>query len=82
MKIKLAEALLRKKELDAEISTLKDILLTFGIDFKNTEHTYLEVTKLIDELNIKVNKFLALDSLIKKANWEFEIEIDQEVYHG
>lgn len=82
MKIKLAEALLRRKELDVEVTTLKDILLTFGIDFKNTNHSYLEVTKLIDELNTKLNKFLILDSLIKKANWEFEIDIDQEVYHG
>jgi len=88
MKVKLAEALLRRKELNAKIDQLKKINVEGLFEVKATRRN---VTENIDDIVVKVPKitlaqvaagydFYAkqlrlVDAAIQQANWTTEIEI-------
>lgn len=92
MKVKLAEALLRRKELQGKVDVLKNI------DSKNLYEIKAQrrnVTDNIDDIIAQVPKLTAsqvtaehdwharqlrlVDAAIQQANWTCEIEIDQTV---
>ena len=91
MKIKLAEALLRRKELQAKVDQLSRIKST---DLFETRARRVRVTDSIDDVEAQVPKLKAcqvteeydyyaknlrlIDSVIQNTNWTTEIEVDSE----
>lgn len=92
MKIKLAEALLRRKELQGKVDVLKEIKDKNLFEVKAQRR---QVTESLDDIIAQVPKLSAsqvtaefdwharqlrlIDSVIQQANWTVEIEIDQTV---
>jgi len=92
MKVKLAEALLRRKELTAKVEQLKKINLEGLFETKATRR---KVTEDIDDVIAKIPKITLaqvsaghdwyakqlrlIDAAIQQANWVTEIEVGQDV---
>lgn len=92
MKVKLAEALLRRKELQGKVDTLKHIQDKNLFEVKAQRR---QVTESLDDIIAQVPKLTAsqvtaeydwharqlrlVDAAIQQANWTCEIEIDQTV---
>ena len=92
MKVKLAEALLRRKELNAKVDQLKKINLEGLFEVKATRRN---VTENIDDIVVKVPKISLsqvaaghdwyakqlrlVDAAIQQANWTTEIEVVPDV---
>jgi len=90
MKVKLAEALLRRKELQGKVDILKQIQNKDLFEIKAQRRN---VTDSIDDIIVQVPKLTAsqvtaefdwharqlrlVDAAIQQANWTAEIEIDQ-----
>jgi hypothetical protein len=90
MKIKLAEALLRRKELNEKVDQLKKINVEGLFEVKGQRK---QITENIDDIVVKVPKitlaqvaagydFYAkqlrlLDAKIQQANWETDIEVPE-----
>lgn len=92
MKIKLAEALLRRKELQEKVDLLRNIDRNALYEVKARR---VNVTESLDEITAQVPKLTAsqvtaefdfyakqlrkVDACIQRANWESDIELDSEV---
>lgn len=92
MKVKLWEALLRRKELQGKVDTLKHIQDKNLFEVKAQRR---QVTESLDDIIAQVPKLTAsqvtaeydwharqlrlVDAAIQQANWTCEIEIDQTV---
>ena len=92
MKIKLAEALLRRKELNDKVAQLKTINMQNLFEVKASRKS---VTENIDDIVMKVPKITIaqvaagydwyskqlrlVDAAIQQANWVTEIEVGQDV---
>jgi hypothetical protein len=92
MKVKLAEALLRRKELQGKVDMLKHIQDKNLFEVKAQRR---QVTESLDDIIAQVPKLTAsqvtseydwhsrqlrlVDSAIQQANWTCEIEVDQTV---
>lgn len=92
MKVKLAEALLRRKELQGKVDMLKHIQDKSLFEVKAQRR---QVTESLDDIIAQVPKLTAsqvtaeydwharqlrlVDAAIQQANWTCEIEIDQTV---
>jgi hypothetical protein len=92
MKIKLAEALLRRKELNEKVDQLKKINVEGLFEVKATRRN---VTENVDDVVVKVPKITLaqvaagfdwyakqlrlVDAAIQQANWTTEIEVGNDV---
>lgn len=92
MKVKLAEALLRRKELQGKVDMLKHIQDKNLFEVKAQRR---QVTESLDDIIAQVPKLTAsqvtseydwharqlrlVDAAIQQANWTCEIEVDQTV---
>jgi hypothetical protein len=92
MKIKLAEALLRRKELNDKVAQLKTINVQGLFEIKASRKN---VTENIDDVVVKVPKITMaqvaagydwyskqlrlVDAAIQQANWVTEIEVGNDV---
>ena len=92
MKVKLAEALLRRKELNGKVDQLKKINVEGLFEVKATRRN---VTENVDDVIVKVPKITLaqvsaghdwyakqlrlIDAAIQQANWVTEIEVGNDV---
>lgn len=92
MKVKLAEALLRRKELQGKVDVLKHIQEKALFEVRAQRR---QVTESLDDIVAQVPKLTAsqvtaeydwharqlrlVDAAIQQANWTCEVEIDQTV---
>jgi len=90
MKIKLAEALLRRKELNEKmemVRRLKDtqtfyevraqrVKVTEGIDEISANFPKLTASQVIAEFDYVCKQLRLIDALIQQANWTTELEVD------
>lgn len=92
MKVKLAEALLRRKELQEKLTVLKQIDAKALYEIKMQRKA---VTESVDDIVAMVPKLTAsqvtreydwhsrqmrlVDAAIQRANWDTEIEVDETV---
>lgn len=93
MKIKLAEALLRRKELKEKVDLLKKfketqtyyeirgnrVKVTDGIEEINANYPKLEANQVTAEYDHAARQLRLVDAAIQHANWTCELEIDQIV---
>lgn len=93
MKIKLAEALLRRKELNEKmemVRRLKDtqtfyevraqrVKVTEGIDEISANFPKLTASQVIAEFDYVCKQLRLIDALIQQANWTTELEVDPMV---
>ena len=92
MKIKLADALLRRKELQIKVDALKSISHKSLFELKATRR---QITDQVDDLQLQIPKLEAgqvtreldwhsrqlrlVDSVIQQANWTTDVEIADSV---
>jgi hypothetical protein len=84
MSIKLAEALLRRKELAAKVEQLKALNVK---DFYELKAKRVKVTDSIDDLVLQVThehdwyarQLRVIDAAIQQANWATEVNVDGTV---
>lgn len=93
MKIKLAEALLRRKELAEKLEVvkrLKDsqafyevraqrVKVTEGIDEISANFPKLTASQVTAEFDYVAKQLRLVDALIQQANWTTELEVDSMV---
>lgn len=93
MKIKLAEALLRRKELAEKsevVKKLKDnqlfyeiranrVKVTEGIDEISANFPKLTASQVTAEFDYVAKQLRLVDALIQQANWTTELEVDPMV---
>lgn len=92
MKIKLAEALLRRKELQDKVQTLQTIKTANlfevkvvrrqaheGIDDITAQVPKLTASQVTAEFDWHARRLRMVDALIQQANWTTELEIDATV---
>lgn len=93
MKIKLAEALLRRKELSAKVEMLKKIKDTQiyyevrgqrvkvmeGLEELNANYPKLQVNQVTAEYDFAARQLRLVDACIQQTNWTAEIEVDPMV---
>lgn len=93
MKIKLAEALLRRKELQGKVAMLAHIKdkqvyyeirgerkkVTEGLDEINVNFPKLEVHQVTKEYDHAARQLRLIDAAIQQTNWTAEIEVDHMV---
>lgn len=93
MKIKLAEALLRRKELSAKVDMLKKIKDTQvyyevrgqrvkvmeGLEELNANYPKLTVTQVTAEYDFAARQLRLVDACIQQTNWTADIEVDPMV---
>lgn len=93
MQIKLAEALLRRKELQAKVEMLKKIKdtqvyyeirgqrvkVTEGLEEINANHPKLEVNQVTAEFDFAARQLRLVDACIQQTNWTAEITVDPMV---
>lgn len=93
MQIKLAEALLRRKELQAKVEILKKIKdtqvyyevraqrvkVTDGIDELSINWPKLECKQVTKEYDYAARQLRLIDAKIQFINWTAEVEIDDFV---
>lgn len=91
MKIKLAEALLRRKELNDKVAVLKNIKLnalfevtgkrskiTDGIDDIVLQVPKLTASQVTRELDWHSRQLRLIDAVIQQANWVTEVTVDKD----
>lgn len=89
MKIKLAEALLRRKELQQKVDSLKHITLrdlfepkvkrvkvTDSIDEVTAEVPKLQLNQVTAEYDYYAKQLRLVDAAIQQANWTTEVEVE------
>lgn len=89
MKIKLAEALLRRKELGEKVKVLSAIkksdlfevkatrkLVADGIDDIVAQVPKLNVSQVTEEFDWHARQLRLVDAAIQQANWTVEIDVD------
>ena len=92
MKIKLAEALLKRKELQAKVEQLnrirqedwteiltRRIKVTDGIDEFTASVPRVNASDLTAEYDYYAKRLREIDALIQQTNWTAEIELDGTV---
>lgn len=93
MKIKLADALLRRKELNEKIEVVKKlkdnqlfyevranrVKVTEGIDEISANFPKLTASQVTAEFDYIAKQLRLVDALIQQTNWATEIEIDPMV---
>lgn len=90
MKVKLAEALLRRKELQGKVDVLKQIqekdlfevkarrqAVADGIDDVVAQVPKLEAGQVTREFDWHARQLREVDAAIQQANWTTEIEVGQ-----
>lgn len=92
MKIKLAEALLRRKELQDKVNILKSfkdnhiyyevrgqrVKVTEGLEDINVNYPKLEATQVTAEYDFYARALRLIDSYIQQANWIHELDVASE----
>lgn len=92
-KIKLAEALLRRKELNDKVGILKNFKdkdvyyeirgqrakVTEGLDDINANYPKLEVGQVTKEYDFYARQLRLIDAAIQQANWTTELELNDSV---
>lgn len=93
MQIKLAEALLRRKELSAKVEMLKKIKenqvyyeirgqrvkVTEGMEELNANYPKLECNQVTKEYDFAARQLRLVDAAIQQTNWTAEISVDPMV---
>lgn len=92
MKVKLAEALLRRKELQGKVDILKNIQdknlfevkaqrrqITDSLDDIVAQVPKLTASQVTHEHDWNARQLRLIDAAIQQANWTCEIEVDQTV---
>jgi len=93
MKIKLAEALLRRKELAEKLEVVKRfkdnqafyevranrVKVTEGIDEISANFPKLTASQVTAEFDYVAKQLRLVDALIQQANWTTELEVDPMV---
>lgn len=88
--IKLAEALLRRKELNDKVDILKQIKdtqlvyqiraqrikVTDGLEDLNADYPKLELNQVTAEYDFYARALRLVDAAIQQANWTHELQID------
>jgi hypothetical protein len=91
MKVKLAEALLRRKELQGKVDVLKNIRdkdlfevkarrqqVAEGIDEVIAQVPKLTASQVTQEYDWHARQLRLVDAAIQHANWTFEIEVHDD----
>lgn len=90
MDIKLAEALLRRKELAEKLNVLRHfkdnhafyevrgqrVKVTEGLEDINVNYPKLEVSQVTAEFDFVAKQLRLVDALIQQANWTTVLEVD------
>jgi hypothetical protein len=93
MKIKLAEALLRRKELQAKVEMLKKFKdnqmfyeirgqrtkVTEGLDDVTANYPKLDASQVTAEYDFAARQLRLVDACIQQTNWTAEIDVDSMV---
>ncbi len=93
MQIKLAEALLRRKELQQKVELLKKIKdnqvyyevrgqrvkVMEGLDDINANYPKLEANQVTKEYDFHARQLRLIDAAIQQANWTVELDVDSMV---
>jgi hypothetical protein len=93
MDIKLAEALLRRKELAEKLNVLRHfkdnhafyevrgqrVKVTEGLEDINVNYPKLEVSQVTAEFDYVAKQLRLVDALIQQANWTTVLEVDPMV---
>ena len=92
MKIKLAEALLRRKELQEKVDQLRQInvkelyevkvkrqQITDSVDNIVAEVPKLNINQVTSAFDWLARRLRMIDALIQQSNWTVEIDIDKTV---
>jgi hypothetical protein len=93
MKIKLAEALLRRKELELKLKVVQNIQenklvyqiraqrikVTDGLEDLSADMPKLELSQVTAEFDYVAKQLRLVDALIQQANWTTELEVDPMV---
>lgn len=92
-KVKLAEALLRRKELQQKVDVLKNIKenkmyyevrgqrvkITEGLEDINANYPKLEVNQVTKEYDWHARQLRLVDAAIQQANWTTELTVEDSV---
>lgn len=93
MDIKLAEALLRRKELSEKLNVLRHfkdnhafyevrgqrVKITEGLEDINVNYPKLEASQVTAEFDFVAKQLRLVDALIQQANWTTVLEVDPMV---
>lgn len=93
MKVKLAEALLRRKELNAKVKMLEKIKdnqayyevrgqrvkVHEGLEELNANYPKLTVAQVTQEYDWAARQLRLIDAAIQQANWTVEVELAENV---
>ena len=93
MQIKLAEALLRRKELAQKVERAKHIKdnhlyyeirgerkrVTEGLDDINANFPKLQLNQVTEEFDFYARQLRLIDAAIQQGNWTFELNVDDVV---
>ena len=93
MDIKLAEALLRRKELAEKLTVLRHfkdnhafyevrgqrVKVTEGLEDINVNYPKLEVSQVTAEFDFVARQLRLVDALIQQANWTTVLQVDPMV---
>jgi hypothetical protein len=93
MQVKLAEALLRRKELQAKVDILKKfkdtqmfyeikgqrVKITDGLDEITAAFPKLTAQEVTAEYDWHARQLRLIDAAIQHANWSFEVSVDNSV---
>ena len=92
MKVKLAEALLRRKELQGKVDVLKQVQekalfevkaqrksVTENIDDIVAMVPKLTASQVTAELDWHARQLRLVDAAIQQANWTFEVDVNESV---
>jgi len=92
MKIKLAEALLRRKELQEKVEQLKPIKdnqviyqiraqrikVTDGLEDLHADYPKLDLSQVTAEYDFYARALRLIDAAIQQANWTCDIDTDEK----
>lgn len=90
MKIKLAEALLRRKELAEKMAVLRHfkdnqmfyeirgqrVKVVEGLEDVNANYPKLEASQVTAEFDFVAKQLRLIDAMVQQANWTTELEVD------
>lgn len=90
MEVKLAEALLRRKELQAKVEILKKfkdtqvyyeiranrVKVTEGLDDLSANYPKLEANQVTKEYDYYAKQLRLIDAKIQQANWTYILDLD------
>lgn len=93
MQIKLAEALLRRKELQAKVEVLKKfkdtqvyyeiranrVKVNEGLDELNANYPKMTASQVTQEYDFAARQLRLIDACIQQTNWTAEITVDSMV---